>query len=349
MTSVNYVILVTMFDSAIALIKEAARVVVIQGENPDGDSLASSLALEDILGEQGKQVTMYCAIDMPKYLHFLAGWDRVVNDFPFDADIAIIVDTAAEALIEKALRARGVRGFLDSHTVVVLDHHGESSDEEPQNDLTFAHEFVLSPTAAATGELIYNFARQAEWPVGQVAATALYSSIAADTLGLSTESAGAATYQVAADLVALGAKPHEIEAARREFMKKPADILAYKGELIGRVEYSLEGSLATVHIPWEDIQQYSDRYNPSVLVLDEMRFVDTVEVACAIKTYPDGKLTGKLRCNVPVASAVAGYFGGGGHNYAAGFKVHEDYDTIMRELIDATSKALKEYHATKTV
>ena len=132
-------------------------------------------------------------------------------------------------------------------------------------------------------------------------------------------------------------------------MKKPADILAYKGELIGRVEYLLDGALATVHIPWEDIQEYSDRYNPSVLVLDEMRLVDTVQVACAIKTYPDGKVTGKLRCNIPVASQIAGYFGGGGHNYAAGFKVHDDYDTIVRELTDATYKAIEEYNASQTI
>ena len=338
-----------MFTKAISPIQDAASIVIIQGENPDGDSLASSLALEDILAEQGKSVTMFCTIDMPKYLRYLSGWDRVTNEFPFAADLAIIVDTAAEALLEKTLSSRSVRSFLESHPVVVLDHHGEEDEEEPQNDLSFPHEFVLSPTAASTGELIYNLAKEAAWPITAAAATVLYSSIASDTLGLTTEAAGAATYQVVADLVALGASPYQIETARREFMKKPADILAYKGELISRVEYSLEGTLATVHIPWEDIQEYSDRYNPSVLVLDEMRLVDTVEVACAIKTYPDGKLTGKLRCNIPVASAIAGYFGGGGHNYAAGFKVHEDYDTIMRELTTATDKAIKDYHATQTL
>jgi phosphoesterase RecJ-like protein len=337
-----------MFDKALPLINAAKRIVVIQGENPDGDSLASSLALEEILSEQGKTVTMYCAIDMPKYLRFLSGWDRVTNYFPFDADLAIIVDTAAEALLEKTLLSRGVRSFFEAHPVVVLDHHGEQDEEEPQNDLSFNHEFVLSPTAAATGELIYNLAQAAGWKITPAAASALYSSIASDTLGLTTESAGVDTYKVVAEVVAHGAKPYEIESARREFMKKPADILTYKGELIERIEYSLDGKLATVHIPWEDIQEYSDRYNPSVLVLDEMRLVDTVEVACAIKTYPDGKVTGKLRCNLPVASQIAGYFGGGGHNYAAGFKVHEQYETIMQELVAATDKALKDYHATQT-
>ena len=338
-----------MFDTAIPTINAAKKIVIIQGENPDGDSLASSLALEELLGSQGKDVVMYCAIDMPKYLRFLSGWDRVVNDFPYDAQAAIVVDTAAEALLEKTLATNGVRQFLESHSVVVLDHHGEEGDEEMQNDLSFPHEFVLSTTAAATGELIYELVMAAGWPVTPDAAARLYSSIAADTLGLTTESATASTYKTVAEIVALGAKPYEIESARRELMKKSADILAYKGELIGRIEYLLDGTLATVHIPWEDIQEYSDRYNPSVLVLDEMRLVEGVQVACAIKTYPDGKITGKLRCNLPVASAIAGYFGGGGHKYAAGFKVHESYDQIIRELVTATEKCLREYeNDTKT-
>lgn len=337
-----------MYDTVKNHVNDAKKIVVIQGENPDGDSLASSLALEELLGEQGKTVALYCAIDMPKYLRFLAGWDRVESDFPFDADLAIIVDTAAEALLEKTLQERSVRSFLESHPVIVLDHHGEADDEDEQNDLAFPHEFVLSRSAAATGELIYDIAKTLDWNISPLAASMLYSSIAADTLGLSTESVTADTYQAMADFVKLGAKPYAIEDARRELMKKPADILAYKGTLIERIEYSLDGALATVHIPWEDIQEYSDRYNPSVLVLDEMRLVEGVEVACAIKTYPDGKVTGKLRTNTPVASMIAGYFGGGGHNYAAGFKLRDSYDTVMHELIDATSKALKEHHDTQT-
>ena len=124
-------------------------------------------------------------------------------------------------------------------------------------------------------------------------------------------------------------------------MKKSPDILRYKGELIGRIEYFADGKLALIHIPWEDIQAYSDQYNPSVLVLDEMRLVEGVDVAIAIKTYPDGKLTGKLRSNLPVSEQIAGYFGGGGHEYSAGFRVYEEYDTVLRELIDATHKAIE--------
>ena len=90
--------------------------------------------------------------------------------------------------------------------------------------------------------------------------------------------------------------------------------------------------------------QYGEK---SVLVLDEMRLVEGVELGVAIKTYPDGKLTGKLRSNLPISEEVAGYFGGGGHAYAAGFRTHEEYDTIVTELVTATDKALKS-HANDT-
>ena len=107
----------------------------------------------------------------------------------------------------------------------------------------------------------------------------------------------------------------------------------------------LDGNQATVNIPLEDIEEFSDCYNPSVLVLDEMRLVDTVVVAVAIKTYPDGKVTGKIRANAPIAHHVAGFFGGGGHEYSAGFKVHDTYDKILSELITATDKARTEYES----
>jgi phosphoesterase RecJ-like protein len=135
-------------------------------------------------------------------------------------------------------------------------------------------------------------------------------------------------------------------------MKKSAEILAYKGELLQRVDYHLDGQLATVHIPWEEIEQYSDQYNPSVLVLDEMRLVEGVKLAVAFKTYPDGKITGKLRANpeAPIAEKVAGFFGGGGHLYSAGFKIYEDnFDAVKNEFIGVADKTLKEIEHDKTV
>lgn len=329
-----------MFEKAIQLITDAQKIVVIQAENPDGDSLGSALALEELLGDAGKDVTLYCAIDIPKYMHYIRGWDRVTNDWPADADLAIIVDTSSQLLIAKALEKPGVRHFLETHPVLILDHH-----QDVASDMPFEHTIVNDEVAVATGESIYKLAKEASWKINERAAEYMFISIQADSLGLSTPGTTVESYRIAAELVGLGANPSEIEQRRREYMKKPADILAYKGELIGRIEYLLDNKLALIHLTWDDIEEYSDRYNPSILVLDEMRLVEGVQVAIAIKTYPDGKLTGKLRTNAPVANQIAGFFGGGGHEHSAGFKVYEEYDKIITELVTATDKALTDYES----
>lgn len=330
-----------MYNEFKELVDNAKSIVIIQPENLDGDSIGSAIGLEAIFEEMGKKVSLFSVTSVPKYLRYIRGWDRIDSQWTGSYDLAIIVDTMAETLLEKTLKLPGVRHFLDSHPTIVLDHHG--SEDEPETDsLTFRHQSIVSPTAAATGELIHAIATSNNWPIPNDAAEALFISIQSDTLGLVTESVTVDTFRVATELVGLGTKPATVENRRREFMKKPADILSYKAELINRINYHLDGRLATIHIPWEDIEAYSDRYNPSVLVLDEMRLVDTVEVAVAIKTYPDGKLTGKLRSNLPVAASVAGYFGGGGHDYSAGFKVYDEYQVIEKELISAVDKTLRD-------
>lgn len=322
-----------MYDSATQLISDAKKIIIIQAENPDGDSLGSSLALEEILGDLGKEVVLYCPVEIPKYMRYIQGWDRVVTDFDTSADLVVIVDTAADVLITKVLETRGVRHFLESHPVLVIDHHTTESN------LTFDHT-ILTDDAVATSEVIYKLASDNGWTINTQAAENMLIAIMSDSLGLTTQNVTPNTFFVAGKLTECGASNAAIELRRREFMKKSPEILAYKGELIGRIEYYLDGKLAVVHIPWEDIQKYSDQYNPSVLVLDEMRLVEGVELGVALKTYPDGKITGKLRGNLPIAETVAGFFGGGGHKYAAGFRAYEEYDTIVKELIDATDKAI---------
>ncbi len=314
------------------------HVTIIQAENPDGDSLGSCLALEEILGDLGKKISMFCPVAIPKYLRYALGWDRISDEFDFASELVIVVDTASRTLLEKALTPE-IMAHLKKRPVYVIDHH------ETLSDLPFEHEIISQPKAVATSEIIYGIAVENGWAINPQAAEQLLIALLSDSLGLTSEGTTSDAVRIVADLLDKGASIASLEARRREFMKKSPEILGYKGVLLQRVEYHLDGRLAVVHVTWDEIEKYSDKYNPGALVIDEMRLVEGVKVAVVIKTYPDGRLTGKIRVNpeAKVAANLAGYFGGGGHAYAAGFRVYETYEKIMPELIAAADKVLTEY------
>lgn len=325
-----------MYDTFRDFIENKQKICIIQAENPDGDSLGSAIALDYLL--EDKDISLYCPVDIPHYLHYFEDWSRVTNEFDYRADGYIIVDTAAEILLSKLLDDSAIKNRLYSAPVFVIDHH------ETEDDLGFPHEAIIEVLPSCT-QVIYRMAKALEFKINKEAAEAIFQGLLSDTLGLTSASVTAETFETAADLTRLGAVISELEDKRREFMKKSQRILDYKADLIKRIEYSLDGTLATVHIPWEDIAEYSQEYNPNVLILEEMRLVEGVRVAVAIKTYPDGKVTGKIRCSTdaPIAEKVAGYFGGGGHPYAAGFRTYDtSYDEVLHELVHIVPELLKE-------
>ena len=325
-----------MYDIFTSFLNGKQKICIIQAENPDGDSMGSAIALDYLLSD--KDVSLYCPVDIPKYLHYFEDWSRVTNEFNFKADGYIIVDTAAEVLLSKLLDDTAIRNRLYSAPILVIDHH------ETEDDLNFPHDSIIE-VRPACAELIYEIITSQGMLIDKPVAEAIFQGILSDTLGLTSSAVTVRTFEIATELMRLGANIAELEETRREFMKKSQRILDYKADLIKRIEYSLDGELATVHIPWDDIREYSDEYNPNILILEELRLVEGVKVAVAVKTYPDGKVTGKIRCaaGAGIADKVAGYFGGGGHPFAAGFRTYDtSYEEVVKDLVNIVPQLLTE-------
>lgn len=318
------------------ILQNAQHIVIIQADNPDADSLASALALEQLLGEQGNQVTLYCGVDISAYLHYIAGWDRVVKDLPSKFDAAILVDCASISLLEQLEKTNQI-GALRTRPFIMIDHH------DVANDVTINATEIIDTASVATSEVLYYLAQDLSWKIDASAARLMATSILADSLGLTTDTTTARSIRVLADLVDSGADLSQIDSQRRAHSAKPLDIITYKGQLLQRIEYFCDNQLAIIAIPWEEIEQYSPIYNPSILALEELRMAEGVKLAVALKLYPDGKITGKLRCNggERIAGPIAEHFGGGGHPGASGFKTKDwQYDALKQELIKVTTQLL---------
>lgn len=313
-------------------------IVVVQADNPDTDSLASALALEQILGDLGKQVHLYCGVELPSYLMYLPGADRVTTELPNKFDASIIVDTSSESLLRQ-ISKKGQRGWLASKPAIIIDHHSTDAT------IDFAS-VICNRKAVSTGELIYELAGQLGWTLNEAAREMLAISILSDSLGLMSGETTARSIHIIAELVEAGVSLPEIDAARRETLKRPPELIHYKGRLLERVEFYGDNRVAVVTIPWEEIEKYSPLFNPSMLVIDDMRLAIGTDIAIAFKVYKDGKVTAKIRSNFgkAISARLAEHFGGGGHAYAAGFKIEDgrSYEDIKRETIEVATKLLDE-------
>ena len=323
-------------DELSKLVEESEKIVIVQADNPDGDSLASALALEQIFGDMGKEPYLYCGTEMPGYLRYLSGWDRVSKELPKSFDVSVVVDNSAGSLLE-SLERSGQRSQIAAKPCIIIDHHAV------ENSIPYAT-IIWNQPAVATGEVIYELSQANKWQLNAVSREMLAIAIMSDSLGLISEGTTSRSIHIIAELVDSGVSLAKADTARRNLMRKSPELLRYKGELLQRLEFYKDNQIVVVAIPWEEIERYSHAYNPSMLVIDDMRMAEDAAVAIAFKTYPDGKVTAKIRSNynVAIAGDLAKHFGGGGHPYASGFKIADgrSYEEIKAECIAKASELL---------
>ncbi len=319
-----------------SLVSDASTIVLLQADNPDADSLGSALALEQILGDLGKTIHLYCGVDMPAYLKYMKGWDRVTKELPKTFDLSILVDASTMTLLEK-IQTDGQVSWLKTKPCIVLDHH-----EIVENPVYFSTVTINQANLSSTGELIYSLSKQLGWNMNRAALEFMMSSILGDTQGLTNVLASAQTYRIMAEMIEQGVSRPSIEELRRELSKMPQSIYKYKADLIKRTTFDKTGKLAIVSVPHEEIKAFSPLYNPAPLVQTDMLQVEGVEVAVVLKSYNDGKLTGAIRTNPnsPVAAKLAEHFGGGGHKNASGFKI-ESNANLEKVIVELEAECLR--------
>lgn len=321
------------------LVTHAQTILVLQPEKPDTDSIGTSLALEQVLGDLGKTVIMYCQDPVPTYLRIFDGWDRVTDEFPAKFDITLAVDFGDPQQMERTLAKHATA--LESKPFAILDHH------KTRKPMAFPSIDVIDPTTAATGELVVKICNQLGWNINLDAAKTIVPSILADTLGLSTPTTTAATVDAVAQMVRIGVDLSELRRRREIAGALEPDLLKYKGELLQRVEYFAEGRIAIAVIRPDELKVYAERHDPADLINQEIRTVKGVQIAAIMRDYDSSlherKIKISMRANLPIAALAAAHFGGGGHDQAAGCTVEgRQADDVKAELVKVITPLLQD-------
>lgn len=302
------------------LSEPSGSVLCLGHVHPDGDVLGTLFGLGLALGAAGASVTFAGPHPVPETLSFLPGVDRwqVWKVAPVTFDIIVMTDCPnpdrSEGLLE------GARG--PQTRVLNIDHH-------PDNRRYGTVDWI-DPSAAATGEMVFDLVRALELRVTPAVALNLFTAIHTDTGSFRYSNTTPRTFRIAAELAAAGADPALV--SDRLYQQRAGDSLVQLGEVLRRVEISDDGQVAWLCVPRGLV---SREFLEAEDLVGYPRSVRGVKVAVLFSEEAPGKIKASLRGKGDVAvNAIAHRFGGGGHENAAGC-------TLSGTLAEASAALLK--------
>ncbi len=296
----------------VAALPAGARVCLTTHVNPDGDGLGSEAGLAHLLQAAGWAVSVANPNQTPARFRFLfdalPGVDRsaeAVKEIR-KADAVVVLDISELGrlgMLGEAVRERGV-------PVHCVDHH-TGGGELP------AGRRYVDPTAAATGELVWELAQANGWPLTREAARALYVAILTDTGGFRFSNTHPRTLRIAAELLDTGIDPERIYLD--VYANAPEGRVRLLAEALDTLVVEPEVGLAWLTVPPGALDRHGVSADDLDGVIEHARSIAGVRLALLFREIAGGRIKVSLRSvgEVDVAS-FARRFGGGGHARAAG-------------------------------
>ena len=294
--------------------------------HPDGDVLGTLLGLGLAMERAGWTVSYAGPDPIPEVLDFIPGGDRwqVWRKAPRRFETIVLTDCPNDGRTEGLLE--GVRGS-DSQ-VLNIDHHPDNRRYGTVN--------WIDPSAAATGEMIFDLLAALEWPVGRDIALGLYTAVHTDTGSFRYSNVTPETFRIAAELVVAGAEPAVVSSALYE--RRATDSLRWLGESLARVQVSDDGQVAWLALPSGAVPE---TFIESEELVNYPRSIASVRVACLLRERGDTvKVSLRAKGDVNV-NRIAARFGGGGHPNAAGFTVPGTLEPVTRDVLAAVRDAVR--------
>lgn len=305
------------------LIDEANTIAISAHINPDGDALGASLSLRKSLEMYGKFAEVIQISEVDDYLTFLPELHNYKEPSLKKYDLFIIVDCSEFERIGKAMDI-----CKESKKSLVIDHHERGKIDTDLN--------IIYPDVPATCELIYEIIKRLSLPIDTDIATLLYTGLVTDTARFLYSNVNERTFYTAADLFNKGADFDYIY--KNLYQNKKISKLKFENYILDKVEFNLPYALVAVSKKMCD--DYSMQMGDTESVVNMLRDLKGIEIACLIKEYDDKEYKISLRSKDYIdVSKIARYYNGGGHMRAAGFSIIEN---SMDDALKTMRKILNE-------
>jgi phosphoesterase RecJ-like protein len=315
-----------MVPAILKLIENGRRFLVASHESPDGDALASTLALANALREMGKEVVAYNRDGVPAAFDFLPGAPTMVrsieNEAPFDA--GFILDAGE-------LRRAGTHLRDVCRTLVNIDHHPHSEH--------FGSIHFVDETASATGALIYRILKAAGHDISLPVATCIYTAVLSDTGSFRYSNADPEAFRIGAEMVEKGVSPWGIASGLYE--SQGVERLRLLARALATLTVSPCGRYASVSVTTDMYAETGTGPEHTDGFVNYPRSIRGVEVALFFRQIGPAAYKIGMRSKGQVdVGALSRHLGGGGHHNAAGAMVEGTFEEVRKTVFERLDQLL---------
>ena len=320
----------TKFAEIGRVLREHNKFAVLSHVRPDGDALGSTLALALSLKGLGKEVRAWNEEGMLEKYNFLAQAELLTQppSEPENFDVVVALDTAVQNRLGTTTSAvRHAKLWIN------IDHHPSNPR---YGDLVY-----IDPTAPATGQILFEFLTNQNFPITPEIAENLYAAISTDTGSFQYPNTTVRTFEIAAELVRCGVEVGRISQLLYEnFPRRRIELLR---ELLGTMQFGCDRKLAWFSLSKAAALALGVIPEDNEGLIDHLRATRGVIVAIFFEELIDGKVRVSMRSKNEAVDvcAICTQFGGGGHVLAAGARVRGTLPEVEKKIVEQACAAIE--------
>ena len=305
------------------------KVNIFPHSHMDGDAIGSSTGLYLALKKLGKEVYIACEDSLADNLKFV-GADYLTDYEKLEpAGTSVAIDCGDTSRFEKRKEL-----FEKGNIKVCIDHHETSKPVFDYNH--------IDGDASAASELAAVVVKELEVLSGkqlfdEEIMTAFFTGIVTDTGCFMYSSTTKRCHDIAGEFIAAGLDGSAISTKLWENERLSKVVLNAKA--VSNMQLFADGKAAITVVTREDIASVNGDENDTDGIVEQLRNVSGVEIACFVKEIAEGKCKVSYRAkSYANVAQICQKYGGGGHSRAAGctlvMPVARAKETVMKDVLE---------------
>lgn len=303
-------------------IKKADTIIIARHVGPDPDALGSSLGLKQIIIDNFPKKKVYVIGNPTAKFRFLGEIDKLEENYK---DALLIVTDTPDAHRVDGLDPRKIKNSIK------IDHH-------PFIEKTCALEWI-DCTSSSACQMILELVFNTKLKLTKEAAEKLYAGIIADTNRFMFAYTTSKTFYLVSKM--LEVTNIDINKIYNNLYLRPYKEVKFQGYIAEHLTITNQ-KVAYIIINSDTIREYNVDPATAGNMINNFNFINEILIWV---TFAEDKDQNSYRVSIrsrgPIINEVAAKYGGGGHIYASGTRLKDEWQ--INNLINDLNKVAEKY------